>query len=106
MIKVDKSYIEIKGSADDLLREVCSLVYSIRRGMKEDNHKEWCIALDMNLIQILLDKYDDKVADYKTFDNTSDCKAYSEKFNHQTETTKNIMDLLAEMIKGADDDRK
>ena len=106
MIKVDKSYIEIKGSGYDLLQEVCALVYSIRKDMKEDDHKEWCTALDMNLIQIMLDKYDDKVVDFKTFDNISDCKAYSEKYNHQTETTKNIMDLLAEMIKGADDDRK
>lgn len=106
MIKVDKSYIEIKGSGLDLLQEVCSLVYSIRRGMKEDNHKEWCTALDMNLIQIMLDKYDDKVADYKTFDNTSDCKAYSEKVNQKTKTSKNIMDLLAEMIKEENDDRR
>ena len=106
MIKADKDYIEIKGTGSDLLREVISLVYSIRRNMKETNQKEWCMALDMNLIQIMLDKFDDNVATFKTFDNKSDYKAYSENHNQKAEISKNIMDLLAEMIKEENDDRR
>lgn len=93
MIHVEDGQMQIKGSAEDILCDGLSLVYSLRRSMLKNGKIPFVKVFDSNILAILADKFDDNVSFFKEFDNEDDAKQFRDEYElkKKSSTAENIM---------------